>query len=237
MIRARERSQYGITNTDAACIISTAPAHATSFSTICTMRTNECDELDLHQRHQHALDCIKRYEIIFSNLQGNLYSRDERIETLEKKIVHMSFELASTKAYEDEHRSTRRSSSSDVSFRNTDDDNGKVFFCSRARDKATSTNSKANTIRRPSSQEKSCSAFSSTHFWKLYRKNRRLTKENMAILPAEKVNGAYWNKDRKEQNTSDSNRRASRRRASLVTLEGVVFPSSFDDVVRSFVTI
>ena len=81
MIRARERSQYGITNTDAACIISTAPAHATSFSTICTMRTNECDELDLHQRHQHALDCIKRYEIIFSNLQGNLYSRDERIET------------------------------------------------------------------------------------------------------------------------------------------------------------
>lgn len=65
-------------------------------------------ELDLRQNYQAAVECLVQCEAIIDTLQKSLLSKDERIAALEEKIVKMSFELASSKAFEDEHRSKRR---------------------------------------------------------------------------------------------------------------------------------
>jgi len=85
------------------------------------------DELDLRQRYQGALNCQLQYEIKFSILQGQLALRDERIAALEEKIVHMSFELASSKAFEDKHRSTRRTPNTDGNGRDDGGDDDELF--------------------------------------------------------------------------------------------------------------
>lgn len=70
-------------------------------------------EDDLRQNYQNALECLVHCEAIINSLQGSLVAKDQRIATLEDKIVQMSFELASSKAFEDEHRSRRRVSQQD----------------------------------------------------------------------------------------------------------------------------
>ena len=52
-------------------------------------------------------------ESIINTLQEQLTSKDEQIASLEEKIVQMSFELASSKAFEYEHRSKSRVSNVD----------------------------------------------------------------------------------------------------------------------------
>ena len=74
---------------------------------------NSFDEL--RQNYQDAVDCVvhcesicQNYESKIETLQEKLASKDEKIATLEEKLVQMSLELALSKAFEDEHRSKRR---------------------------------------------------------------------------------------------------------------------------------
>mmetsp|Transcript_35172 Transcript_35172/g.74213 ORF Transcript_35172/g.74213 Transcript_35172/m.74213 type:complete len:299 (-) Transcript_35172:176-1072(-) len=61
------------------------------------------NELLLHH-YQNAIDCIVECESIIKTLQYENVTKDEQIKTLEEKLVKMSFEFASSKALEDEHR-------------------------------------------------------------------------------------------------------------------------------------
>ena len=67
------------------------------------------------QDYQNAIDCLKQCETIIAGLQDQLHSKDAQIANLEEKMVHVSFELATSKAFEDEHRSKRRSTPADES--------------------------------------------------------------------------------------------------------------------------
>lgn len=66
---------------------------------------------ELRKYYAGAVECVKQCESIIADLQEQLASKDCHISSLENKIVKMSLELASAKAFEDEHRSTRRNSS------------------------------------------------------------------------------------------------------------------------------
>eukprot|EP00584_Thalassiosira_punctigera_P004171 CAMPEP_0172528392 /NCGR_PEP_ID=MMETSP1067-20121228/2801_1 /TAXON_ID=265564 ORGANISM="Thalassiosira punctigera, Strain Tpunct2005C2" /NCGR_SAMPLE_ID=MMETSP1067 /ASSEMBLY_ACC=CAM_ASM_000444 /LENGTH=309 /DNA_ID=CAMNT_0013312289 /DNA_START=141 /DNA_END=1070 /DNA_ORIENTATION=- len=68
----------------------------------------ERDDARLRRDYQHAIDCLLQCESVIDSLQEQLASKDERIAALEARIVEMSLELASSKAFEDEHRSVRR---------------------------------------------------------------------------------------------------------------------------------
>jgi len=68
--------------------------------------TSRYDEL--LQNYHDAVGCIKQCETIIRTLEEKLGSKNETIATLEEKIVEMSLELASSKAFEDEYRSKRR---------------------------------------------------------------------------------------------------------------------------------
>lgn len=57
---------------------------------------------DLLQSYQNAVDCIVHCEYIMKSLQEQLAAKDERIESLEEKIVRMSLELASARTLQDE---------------------------------------------------------------------------------------------------------------------------------------
>lgn len=71
------------------------------------------NDFDLPQNYQNALDCLVQCEYIIKILQEQLVSKDEQIASLEEKLVRMSFELASSKALQDEqlHRFKGRISS------------------------------------------------------------------------------------------------------------------------------
>mmetsp|Transcript_21949 Transcript_21949/g.45946 ORF Transcript_21949/g.45946 Transcript_21949/m.45946 type:complete len:333 (+) Transcript_21949:150-1148(+) len=66
---------------------------------------------ELLQNYHDAVCCIKQCETIIRALEEEVGSKNETITTLEEKIVQMSLELASSKAFEDEYRSKRRTSS------------------------------------------------------------------------------------------------------------------------------
>lgn len=70
--------------------------------------TNTSKYDELLQNYHDAVGCIKQCETIIRTLEGKLGLKKETIATLEEKIVQMSLELASSKAFEDEYRSKRR---------------------------------------------------------------------------------------------------------------------------------
>ena len=63
---------------------------------------------NLLQNYQKTVYCLIQCESIIRTLQHKLTSKDKHIATLEQKLVQMSFELASSKALEDEHRLLKR---------------------------------------------------------------------------------------------------------------------------------
>lgn len=67
----------------------------------------------LREDYQNAVDCIVYCESIIKSLQEKIDSKDKHISSLEEKVVQMSLELASSKAFEDMHRSKRRVSDND----------------------------------------------------------------------------------------------------------------------------
>lgn len=68
------------------------------------------DQRDLTRSYTEAVQCLVECESIIGTLTERLASKDEHIAHLESKLVEISFELASLKAFADEHRSIRRSS-------------------------------------------------------------------------------------------------------------------------------
>lgn len=88
------------------------------------MSDGDCDELELallRQSHEKALDRIRQYETEVGALRAQLAARDERVAALEEKIVHMSLQLASSRAFEDAHRSVQRMPTSDFGDRDEGD--------------------------------------------------------------------------------------------------------------------
>ena len=67
-------------------------------------------QCDLALRYTEAVQCRVDCESVLGTLTERLASKDKHIVHLESKLVEMSFELASLKAFADEHRSKRRSS-------------------------------------------------------------------------------------------------------------------------------
>ena len=67
-------------------------------------------QCDLALRYTEAAQCLVDCESVLGTLTERLASKDKHIVHLESKLVEMSFELASLKAFADEHRSKRRSS-------------------------------------------------------------------------------------------------------------------------------
>jgi hypothetical protein len=63
------------------------------------------------RNYKEAIQCLVECDAIICAQTERLASKDKQIADLERKIVEMSFELASLKAFADEHRSNRRSSS------------------------------------------------------------------------------------------------------------------------------
>ena len=69
------------------------------------------NNFDLKRDYQNAIDCLINCEELITTLQKRLQTKDEQIATLEETIVQMSLQLANSKAFEDEFRSTKRRSS------------------------------------------------------------------------------------------------------------------------------
>jgi hypothetical protein len=65
-------------------------------------------QFELRRNYEGLVKCVVAFETIIDALCERLESKDEWIVDLEKKLVEMSFELASLKAFADEHRSKRR---------------------------------------------------------------------------------------------------------------------------------
>eukprot|EP00581_Thalassiosira_minuscula_P032976 CAMPEP_0183785018 /NCGR_PEP_ID=MMETSP0739-20130205/66288_1 /TAXON_ID=385413 /ORGANISM="Thalassiosira miniscula, Strain CCMP1093" /LENGTH=341 /DNA_ID=CAMNT_0026029011 /DNA_START=48 /DNA_END=1070 /DNA_ORIENTATION=- len=95
-------------------------------SDMCSTNTDEETKLshyeDIRQEFQTAVDCIARCEFIIGALKSQLAakdkelaSKDEMIAGLEEKIVQMSLELATSKAFEDEHRAKMTVSGTSIS--------------------------------------------------------------------------------------------------------------------------
>jgi hypothetical protein len=79
------------------------------------------DESDLRRDYQTAIDCLIQCESMIKNLQEQLLSKEERIVSLEDKILHMSLELASSMAREDhlQHKMKTSFTTSTKSFTTT----------------------------------------------------------------------------------------------------------------------
>lgn len=74
-------------------------------------RSDDSDNFDLKRDYQNAIDCLINCEELITTLQKRLQTKDEQIASLEETIVQMSLQLANSKAFEDEFRSTKRRSS------------------------------------------------------------------------------------------------------------------------------
>lgn len=64
---------------------------------------------ELCQDYNEAIGCLRHCEQVIKSLQEEVASKNETIGHLEDKLVEMSLELASSKAFIDEHKSKRRS--------------------------------------------------------------------------------------------------------------------------------
>ncbi len=62
----------------------------------------DLNESDLRRDYQTAIGCLIQCESMIKDLQEQLLSKEERIVCLEDKIMHMSLELASSMAREDD---------------------------------------------------------------------------------------------------------------------------------------
>jgi len=89
----------------------------------------------IHQDYQNAVDCVARCEFTIESLREQLVAKDKThqeqmtlkdktIANLEEKIVQMSLELASSKAFEDEHRAKRRIAYVGINAISEDDSDG-----------------------------------------------------------------------------------------------------------------
>lgn len=245
---------------------------------------------DLRRNYQNAVECLIQCESIIAELQGQLASKDQQIHVLEEKIVNMSLELASSKAFEDEHRSNRRKSSIVLEDDISDDDDessskemGKKqqqrrWSCSISRadsrvdNSTTKMNPKQQQQRRPlavslgsmmsldsssnsmldeSSRTMDFTAWSTAASSDL--PNRRLSAIGQFFRKNKEDGGsehqAAQDQDKEEEeNQDDTNnatderqgarqrrppnkRRLQQRMQSSLTLAGVVFPKSFDEVI------
>lgn len=77
------------------------------------------DEFNVYVNYHEAIECIRSCETVIEYQQDQIGSRDERIASLEDQIVHMSLELASAKAREEEQSLIVRKLSSSTSLANT----------------------------------------------------------------------------------------------------------------------
>lgn len=68
----------------------------------------DSEDFELRRDYQTAIDCLVLCESVIGALQAQLAAKDEEIAALEETAVRMSLELATLKAFEDAHRSTRR---------------------------------------------------------------------------------------------------------------------------------
>ncbi|KAL3756420.1 hypothetical protein ACHAWU_007691 [Discostella pseudostelligera] len=59
------------------------------------------DESDLRQDYQNAVDCLIQCETLFNSFQEQLRLKEDRIVTLEDKVMELSLELAAIKARQD----------------------------------------------------------------------------------------------------------------------------------------
>jgi hypothetical protein len=59
------------------------------------------DESDLRQNYQNAVDCLIECETLFNSFQEQLRLKEDRIVTLEDKVMELSLELAAVKARQD----------------------------------------------------------------------------------------------------------------------------------------
>ena len=117
------------------------------------------NNFDLKRDYQNAIDCLINCEELITTLQKRLQTKDEQIATLEETIVQMSLQLANSKAFEDEFRSTKRRSSmescndnslqlSDISDRDNDgssDDSKDDVLLKNNKDRRTKTKERRHT--------------------------------------------------------------------------------------------
>jgi hypothetical protein len=79
-----------------------------SKSSLCEF--DDLNESDLRRDYQTAIDCLIQCESMIKDLQDQLLAKDERIESLEDKIMHMSLQLASSMSREDHLQHKMRTS-------------------------------------------------------------------------------------------------------------------------------
>lgn len=76
----------------------------------------ECDlDLDLRRDYQNAVDCLIQCDALFKTFQEQLLAKDNRIVTLEDKVMDLSLELASVKAGQDHQKLKTQQGSSSAS--------------------------------------------------------------------------------------------------------------------------
>ena len=132
-----------------------------------TENTNSIDAtLDLRRNYQNTIDCLIHCEHIINDLTSQLTQKDELIASLEERLVEMSLELASSKAFEDEYRSKRRMSNMDIAAAADDGEHEESGCCSDVgSDKSgrsstdrsnSSSGSNKSTRRRPRFRRASC---------------------------------------------------------------------------------
>eukprot|EP00581_Thalassiosira_minuscula_P028636 CAMPEP_0183755048 /NCGR_PEP_ID=MMETSP0739-20130205/3881_1 /TAXON_ID=385413 /ORGANISM="Thalassiosira miniscula, Strain CCMP1093" /LENGTH=423 /DNA_ID=CAMNT_0025991739 /DNA_START=107 /DNA_END=1378 /DNA_ORIENTATION=+ len=79
------------------------------------VESDDTNEFNLRHNYENAIACLLQCNVIIQSLQVQLATKDEalvqqerQISSLEGRIIEMSFELASAKALEDEHRLIQR---------------------------------------------------------------------------------------------------------------------------------
>ena len=74
----------------------------------------EIGEIDLCRDYKNAVDCLLQCDTLFKAFQEQIQSKDDRIATLEDKIMELSLELASIKAGQDQLKLKKSSDVTDV---------------------------------------------------------------------------------------------------------------------------
>ena len=74
----------------------------------------EIGEIDLCRDYKNAVDCLLQCDTLFKAFQEQIQSKDDRIATLEDKVMELSLELASIKAGQDQLKLKKSSDVTDV---------------------------------------------------------------------------------------------------------------------------